>query len=242
MFGEQKFGWFGHSLDAGDVTGDGQADILVGAPLMESGDINNRGGFYVYDGVTAERVMFKMGDQTNSVLGARMNFVGDRNGDGVGDFSASRFEWGSGSLPDGRGAIYSGKINPQISANGNSISNSSGGSVQFTLDFPDEAGLYWYQMLFSAAGTGPVELQGLPVPLGYDSFLVESYMGVYDYAFNNPSGLLDGSGDKTCKLTIPAGGVPPSLINTTLYFAAISKAVWGDWEYSSVALPVALLP
>jgi hypothetical protein len=240
--GEQKFGWFGHSLDAGDVTGDGQADILVGAPLMESGDINNRGGFYVYDGVTAERVMFKMGDQTNSVLGARMNFVGDRNGDGVGDFSASRFEWGSGSLPDGRGEIYSGKINPQISANGNSISNSSGGSVQFTLDFPDEAGLYWYQMLFSAAGTGPVELQGLPVPLGYDSFLVESYMGVYDYAFNNPSGLLDGSGDKTCKLTIPAGGVPPSLINTTLYFAAISKAVWGDWEYSSVALPVALLP
>ncbi len=240
--GEHKFDWFGYSLDTGDVTGDGKADILVGAPLFESGNINNRGGFYVFDGVTAERVMFKMGETTNSVLGARMNFLGDRNGDGNGDFSASRFEWVSGFLPEGRAEIYSGKINPQMSANGNSISNASGGSIQFTLDFPDEAGLYWYQMLFSAAGTGPVDIQGLPVPLGYDSFLVESYMGVYDYAFDAASGLLNGGGNKTCKLNIPAGGIPPSLIDTTLYFAAISKAVWGDWEYSSVALPVTLLP
>jgi hypothetical protein len=241
-FGEGKFDWFGYSLDAGDVTGDGNADILVGAPLMESDLVNNHGGFYAFDGVTGERVLFQRGLQQNEVLGADLQFLGDKNGDGLGDFTASRFDWSLGMLPEGRGDLYSSAIIPQMSANGNSIANSSGGSIQFSIDFPSDAGLYWYQLLYSAAGTGPVTIQGLPVPLGYDINLVESYLGMYNPAFQTPSGILNSNGDATSKLSIPAGGVPSGLINSTMYFAAICKPAWGDWEYSSVALPVTFLP
>lgn len=240
--GESKFSWFGFSLDAGDVDGDGNDDLIIGAPLLETEDINNRGGFYVFDGSSGEIMMRQYGDLPNSVLGAEVSFLGDRNGDGCGEFSASKFQWGLGLLPEGRGTLYSGKLDPQMSANGDTISNSSGGSVQFTIDFPDDASLYWFQLLYSAAGTGPVNIQGLPVPLGYDINLVNSYLGNYNPAFSNPSGLLNAAGDATSKLSIPAGGIPPSLINTTMYFAAISRAAWGDWEFSSVALPVTFLP
>ncbi len=240
--GEGKFDWFGYTLDAGDVTGDGKAEILVGAPLMETNSVTNHGGVYAFDGVTGERVLAIQGDQAYQVVGAGFSYLGDLNSDGIGEFAVSQFDWSAGLFPEGRGDVYSGAILPQMTANGNSIANSSGGSVQFTIDFPNDAGLYWYQLLFSAAGTGPVDIDGLPVPLSYDLNLVESYLGMYNPAFSTPSGILDLSGDATSKLSIPAGGIPPSLINTTMYFAAICKPAWGNWEYSSVALPVTFLP
>ncbi len=240
--GEGKFDLFGYSIDAGDVDDDGVADILVGAPTVSTDGVTNRGAFYAFSGTSGEKVLYQEGADTNQVLGAFLRFAGDVNNDGLGDLAAPRFEWLSMFQPEGRAALYSSEIVPQMSASADTLTNSSGGTVLFDLDFPAEARFYWYQLLYSGAGTGPTSIQGLPVPLGYDVNLVNTYLGNYQPGFTDPTGLLDNQGDATARLSVPAGAIPPGVLNSTFYFAAICRLPWGQWEYSSVALPVTFLP
>lgn len=236
--GEGNFDWFGHSVDAADLDGDGVDDYLMGAPVHDAATETNRGAFYVHNGASSgfDPLYRQRGEMAHDYLGIGMRFGADRNQDGVPEI----YGWalGFGNAKQARAFIYSGKVVPQMTASGSQISNSAGGAIRFFVDFPDEASLYWYQLLYSGAGTGPVNMQGLSVPLGYDRFLVDSYLGDYSPAFKNPSGLLKTNGDAQVDLSVPSGGVPPSLIGRTLHFACISRVVWGDWEYSSVAVPV----
>jgi FG-GAP repeat protein len=240
--GQGKFDWFGYSIDTGDVNGDGVNDILIGAPLMSLDGLTNRGGFYAYSGTDFELLLFESGVAKNQVLGAGLRYLGDINNDGFQDLGTPFFDWSIPFSPSGSAYLYSTEIIPQMSASANSISNTTGGTVQFYLDFPDEAGLYDYRMLYSGTGMGPVNIMGLPVPLSYDLNLVNSYLGNYPPALFTPTGILNQNGDGTAKLSIPAGGIPPGIINSTFYFATICKLAWGNWEYSSVALPITFNP
>ncbi|MGD8623433.1 MAG: FG-GAP-like repeat-containing protein [Anaerolineae bacterium] len=88
----------GASVDtAGDVNGDGYADVIVGAHLYDHGQ-TNEGAAFVYHGsptgLSPTHDWMAEGDQANSRYGRRVSTAGDVNGDGYTDviIGASAFD------------------------------------------------------------------------------------------------------------------------------------------------------
>ncbi|RLB44642.1 MAG: hypothetical protein DRJ42_31355, partial [Deltaproteobacteria bacterium] len=90
--GESAWDQFGVTVaSAGDVNGDGFADVIVGAPYYGSGI--DQGAVWVFlgspGGITAsspaDAHFFLESDQTNAFLGESIASAGDVNGDGFGD-------------------------------------------------------------------------------------------------------------------------------------------------------------
>jgi hypothetical protein len=102
-FGDQRE-FFGSSMvTPGDITGDGIPDILVGAPLTNSGDGLIR-AFSGADGTIA----WTLNGGTTDALGLTMDSAGDADGDGVPDFFAYCANPPGGN-PGGAGVtLYSG--------------------------------------------------------------------------------------------------------------------------------------
>ena len=98
--------YFGYAVGtAGDVNGDGYADLLVGAFGNDAGG-SGAGRAYVYFGgatlnATADLVMTGSGPGDN--LGGAVSAAGDLNGDGFGDFVI-----GAAGLGAGRAQVYLG--------------------------------------------------------------------------------------------------------------------------------------
>lgn len=85
-------GTFGDSLaSAGDVNGDGYADVMVGAGLEDDGDIWDAGQVYVYLGtqkglqITADVILHTSNPKPFGTFGASLASAGDVNGDGYAD-------------------------------------------------------------------------------------------------------------------------------------------------------------
>jgi hypothetical protein len=82
---DSRFGW--SVATAGDINGDGYADIIVGAPFYDSA-YTNEGAAFVFDGVSGlgwQPAWFALGHQTNAYFGWSVNSAGDVNGDGFSD-------------------------------------------------------------------------------------------------------------------------------------------------------------
>jgi len=105
----------GVSVSIGDVTGDGAADLLVGAPDALSDGSLQSGGVWVWstavpDGTTPFEAgaLFVGGDPDAPTAGRLVEAVGDVTGDGVGDLVVS-----TGHLPgefQGRLALLAGPV------------------------------------------------------------------------------------------------------------------------------------
>jgi len=80
---------FGYAVaGAGDINGDGYADVIVGAPFY-SHEINLSGAVYVFygseTGLSAEPDWIYTGTQANAQVGYAVSAAGDLNGDGYAD-------------------------------------------------------------------------------------------------------------------------------------------------------------
>jgi hypothetical protein len=81
--------WFGYSVtSAGDVNGDGYADVIVGAPLYDNGEIDEGRAFVFLgsvDGLSVTPAWTAEIDQNDARFGSSVASAGDVNGDGIGD-------------------------------------------------------------------------------------------------------------------------------------------------------------
>lgn len=74
---------FGWSLgDAGDVDGDGHADVIVGAPGDDQHG-RDAGAAWVHSGATGEPLLVILGDLPGQRLGTLVGSMGDADGDGL---------------------------------------------------------------------------------------------------------------------------------------------------------------
>ncbi len=110
--GNQAFANFGWSVNtAGDVNGDGYADVIVGAWLYDNG-LNDQGRAYVYlgtpSGLGTSPAWIADGDQANAGFGWWVNTAGDVNRDGYSDVMIAATRYSNGQQSEGRVFVYLG--------------------------------------------------------------------------------------------------------------------------------------
>jgi hypothetical protein len=114
MFESNRIGaLFGSSVAAaGDVNGDGYADVIVGAPAYEQGQIGE-GMAFVYPGsaagTAASFLWSAEGNQVNAGFGGAVATAGDVNGDGFADVVVGASAFDNGEANEGRASVYPGR-------------------------------------------------------------------------------------------------------------------------------------
>ncbi len=102
------------------------------------------------------------------------------------------------------------------------LSVSGGAYISFTINFPNDAAYYDYQVLASATGCDRTRLPGgVDVNLSLDTFLAETFLGQYPAVVQNPMGRLNDYANGFFTLDLPANALNPSLIGSSFYVAAV---------------------
>ncbi len=83
-----------------DLNGDGHGDVLIGAPDADSGGTAGAGSLMAVDSVTGTLLWLAAGSSPQQRLGARIDVLGDADGDGVDDFLAPSNNADTGGLID----------------------------------------------------------------------------------------------------------------------------------------------
>ncbi|HEX5029902.1 MAG TPA: FG-GAP-like repeat-containing protein, partial [Candidatus Eisenbacteria bacterium] len=127
------YGW--SAATAGDVNGDGFADIAVGAPWDENGQ-TNEGIVYVYPGSSSFISNLNSWSESNQVsaqMGVAVSSAGDVNGDGYADMILGAPFFDDGEADEGRAFLYIGSATGLIStawlAEGNQAAAQFGAAV-----------------------------------------------------------------------------------------------------------------
>ena len=98
----------GRSVDAaGDLDGDGLADVLVGAPFARDEGVA-KGAAVVHSGADGAPWMTLFGDNVADLFGQSVAQVGDVDGDGVPDIAAGAILADFGGVSAGRVRVHSG--------------------------------------------------------------------------------------------------------------------------------------
>ena len=103
---------FGYSVStAGDVNGDGYADVIVGSWLYDNGQIDE-GLAFIYHGsgtgLSTTAAWTVESDQAAAQMGWSVGTAGDTNGDGYADVIVGTLLWDNGEVDEGRAAVYPG--------------------------------------------------------------------------------------------------------------------------------------
>jgi len=107
--GATEYDEFGTSVSgAGDVNGDGYADLIVGAPYNSAGGYY-AGRAYVYSGQTGALLNTFTGEAAYDWFGVSVSGAGDVNGDGYADLIVGAYCNSAGGPQAGRAYVYSGK-------------------------------------------------------------------------------------------------------------------------------------
>jgi hypothetical protein len=141
--GSQDASNFGEAIaNAGDVNGDGFADIIVGAPRHSNGE-ENEGAVFVYygspSGLPKQPSWTAEGQQANAFFGTAVAGGGDVNKDGYADIAVGAHFFDNGETNEGRVFVYLGSANglakdPVWTAESNQVGANFGKSVAISGD------------------------------------------------------------------------------------------------------------
>jgi len=145
---DQSGALMGYSVSgAGDVNGDGYADVIVGSYLYDNGQFDE-GAAFIYHGSAAgiNTIAAAMveSNQASAQLGWSVSGAGDLNGDGYADIIAGAYEYDNGQFNEGGAFVYHG------SATG----------INTTADAVVESGQANAQMGWGVSGAGDVNGDG----------------------------------------------------------------------------------
>ncbi len=111
----------GYGIDIGDIDGDSSGELIIGAYGDDTAD-GGAGAVYVVDGtsstdqldVVAEAVV--TGEAASDNLGVSVAYLGDVNGDGVGDLGAGAWKNDNSASNGGAGYLFFGPVTGSLSA------------------------------------------------------------------------------------------------------------------------------
>lgn len=213
-----------------DVNGDGYPDIAA-SELVNHTQLYTDGNILCLSGADGSEVLpqhFLGRVLDNSTFEYMLvQSVGDITGDGIEEFGTQMVDFlGQSSASSTKTYSYG----MPLTANHDQISSSNGGNINYEINLGPIANFYEYRMLMSFA-QGITPIGRCTVSLGFDLWLVKTYLGQWPSVFQNTSGLLDGEGKAVVQLS--TSQIPASLIGNTIYFAAIARMPWDDWSRAS---------
>lgn len=133
FYGGQTDARIGSSVAcAGDVNGDGYADIMLGAQYYDNGQ-NNEGAVFIYhgsaNGVSATPVSTLESNQNEGWFGTAVASAGDVNGDGYSDILVGCYTFDNGQVDEGHVFLYHGGAEGVGTNNSLSLPGSDPGSL-----------------------------------------------------------------------------------------------------------------
>ena len=109
---DQPFANFGYSVaSAGDVNGDGFADVIVGAISEAHGEVNEGAAFVFHGsptGLSPAAGWMAESNQADAYFGQEVASAGDVNGDGFAEVIVGAPSYDSGEAEEGRAFVYYG--------------------------------------------------------------------------------------------------------------------------------------
>lgn len=235
--------WYGRAVAGpGDVDGDGVPDLLTSAPRWDSGPNTldtNRGKVLLYSGADYSLLQEWEGTEIEMRFGSSIGAVGDTDQDGRANvlFGAS----GEAVSFSAQGSVSVHAFRDWLYPDADVVANSTGGIIQFQIDFPDSEARAQYALFCSGTGEGPTQLGGIDIPLTHDSIFGMFLTGQVPAPFQSPFGRLDAAGDASPWLDIAPNSMS-AYLGRTFYFAAVSYDLPSTGRLSTAVKTVTVQP
>ncbi|RMF13957.1 MAG: hypothetical protein D6761_10220, partial [Candidatus Dadabacteria bacterium] len=186
--GNQAGANFGFSVaSAGDVNGDGFADVIIGAQGYDGGQ-TDEGRAYLYlggpGGLSTVPAWVKEIDSAGATFGSSLDGVGDVNGDGYSDVVISAYGYSNGESGEGGLFLF--------------LGGPSG--LSSTPSFSDEGNLSGVRLGMRVGGAGDINGDGYADFVAGEPYLPPNTTGRVRVYYGSPSGvptvaMLNGDGN-----------------------------------------------